>query len=55
MVLDALLRAGHGRGHADIARRLIWRQIERFWEAAEARHREEIETLAALMGARLGG
>lgn len=45
----------HGRGHADIARRLTWRQIERFWEMSEARRREALEAQTAPMGVRLGG
>ena len=36
-VFDALVRAGHGRGHEDVARRLTWRQIELFWREAERR------------------
>ena len=31
-VLDELVRAGHGTGHADLAGRLTWRQIELFWK-----------------------
>ena len=43
--LDALVRAGHGRGHRDIAERLTWRQIRRFWEVDAARRAGDVERL----------
>ena len=33
-VLDTLVRAGHGHGHADLSERLTWRQIALFYRAA---------------------
>ena len=48
-VLDALVRAGHGRGHRELCERLTWRQIERFWREAEHRRIDEASTLAQLL------
>ena len=49
-VLDTLVRAGHGRGHRDIARRLTWRQIETFYAEAVRREAEAL-ALRGLTGA----
>ena len=50
-VLDALVRAGHGRGHRNVAERLTWRQIRRFWEVDAARRAGDVERLmAAVLG-----
>ena len=49
-VLDSLARAGHGRGHRDIARRLTWRQIELFYGEA-ARHEAQALAVRGLFGA----
>lgn len=41
-ILDPFVRAGHGRGHRDVARRLTWRQIRRFRETGEAARAEAL-------------
>ena len=48
-VLDALVRAGHGRGHRDVAERLTWRQIRRLWEVEARRRAEDVERLGAML------
>ena len=49
-VFDALVRAGHGRGHRDVARRLTWRQMELFYAEA-ARREAEALAVKGLLGA----
>ena len=48
-VLDALVRAGHGRGHRDVAERLTWRQIRRFWEVDATRRAGDVERFVAAL------
>ena len=51
-VLDELVRAGHGRGHREVACRLTRRQMERFYRLAQIR---EAKRLKAWLGAWVSG
>ena len=46
-IFQALVAGGHARGHAELAERLTWRQIELFWTAAEEARGEDLAAVIA--------